>query len=34
VTTILLAEDNEVVREMLGERLKLHGFNVITVGNG
>ncbi|HNT24953.1 MAG TPA: response regulator [Anaerolineales bacterium] len=34
MTTILLAEDNEVVREMLGERLKLHGFNVITVGNG
>lgn len=34
MTTILLAEDNEVVREMLGERLKLHGFNVVTVGNG
>ncbi len=34
VATILLAEDNELVSEMTSERLKMHGFNVVAVGNG
>ena len=34
MTTILLVEDNELVAEMMGERLEDYGFQVLTAGDG
>jgi CheY-like chemotaxis protein len=32
--TILLAEDDELIREMMSRHLTLSGYNVVTVGDG
>lgn len=34
MTTILLVEDNEMIQEMLSERLERQGFEVVVAGDG